>query len=114
MVHREPLITCQVSRTTLGTSKNVKFLLSRNSTKFDVVVRFCETISIVKSVLSSVILKNSGFSTEITFYPFLENLNFLGFYNKDWRFCKIMFDSCEGFITFLISPSSVGPLEGRK
>ena len=44
---------CQVSRTPLGASKNVKFLLSRNSTKFNVVARFRETIPIVKSVSSS-------------------------------------------------------------
>ena len=34
-------------------SKNVKFRLSQNSTKFDVVARFCETIPTVKSVSSS-------------------------------------------------------------
>ena len=34
-------------------SKNVKFLLSRNSTKFNVLARFCETILTVKSILSS-------------------------------------------------------------
>ena len=44
---------CQVSLVTLGASKNVKFRLSRNSTKFDVVARFCETIPIVKFVSSS-------------------------------------------------------------
>ena len=33
--------------------KTCKFRLSRNSTKFDVVARFCETIPTVKSVLSS-------------------------------------------------------------
>ena len=38
---------------TVGTSKNVKFRLSRNSTKFDLVNRFRETNSIVKSVSSS-------------------------------------------------------------
>ena len=45
--------TCQVSRTTLGASKNVKFQLFRNSMKFDMVARFLEMISMVKSVLSS-------------------------------------------------------------
>ena len=39
--------------TILGVSKNVKFLLSRNSMKFDVVARFRETIPMVKSVSSS-------------------------------------------------------------
>ena len=38
---------------TLGALKNVKFRLSWNSTKFDVVARFYEKISTVKSVLSS-------------------------------------------------------------
>ena len=49
----EPLTKCQVSRTPLRASKNVKFLLFRNSTKFDVVARFRETIPTVESVLSS-------------------------------------------------------------
>ena len=44
---------CQVSRTTLGASKNVKFPLSRNLMKFDVVARFREMIPTVKSVSSS-------------------------------------------------------------
>ena len=38
---------------TLGASQNVKFRLSRNSTKLDVVARFRETIPTVKSVSSS-------------------------------------------------------------
>ena len=41
--------------------KTCKFRLSRNSTKFDVVARFRETIPTVKSVSSSEIYKNSGF-----------------------------------------------------
>ena len=41
---------CQVSRTPLGALKNVKFRLSRNPTKFDVVARFREMIPTVKSV----------------------------------------------------------------
>ena len=43
----------QVSLTILDALKNVKFRLSRNSTKFDAVARFCETIPMVKSILSS-------------------------------------------------------------
>ena len=43
---------CQVSLITLGALKNMKFRLSRNSTKFDGVPRFRETIPKVKSVLS--------------------------------------------------------------
>ena len=50
-------ITC-LSKTvlrhpTLGASKNEKFRLSRNSTKFDVVVRFRKTILTLKSGSSS-------------------------------------------------------------
>ena len=48
---------CQVSRTTLGALKKVKFRLSRNLTKFDVVARFRETIPTVKPVSSSEIKK---------------------------------------------------------
>ena len=36
-----------------GRDPSMKFRLSRNSTKFDVVARFCEMISTMKSVLSS-------------------------------------------------------------
>ena len=57
--------------TTLIDSKDVKFRPSRNSTKFDVVARFRETISTVKSVSSSKIYKNLGFLTEITDLPFV-------------------------------------------
>ena len=53
-----------------------KFRLSQNSTKFDVVTRFCEMISTVKSVSSSEIYKNSGFLTEITVLPFLKKFEF--------------------------------------
>ena len=49
----EPLIKCQVSRTPLRASKNVKFRLSRNSTKFDMVARFRKMIPMVESVSSS-------------------------------------------------------------
>ena len=44
---------CQVSLVTLDASKNMKFRLSRNSTKFDMVARFRETIPTVESVSSS-------------------------------------------------------------
>ena len=53
----EPLNTCHMSRITLGASKNVKFRLSRNSMKFDVVARFREMILTVKPVSSSEIKK---------------------------------------------------------
>ena len=42
----------QVSRITFDASKSVKFCMSRNSTKFDLVARFRETIPTVKSVSS--------------------------------------------------------------
>ena len=47
----------QVSRTTFGALKNVKFRLSQNSMKFDVIARFRETIPTVKPVSSSEIKK---------------------------------------------------------
>ena len=49
----EPLTKCQVSCTLLRASKNVKFQLSQNSTKLDMVARFRETIPTVKFVSSS-------------------------------------------------------------
>ena len=78
MAPLRPLIKCQVSRTPLRASKNVKFQLSRNSTKFDVVVKLRKTISMEKSVSSSEIYKNSGFLPKLRFYPFSRKLNFLG------------------------------------
>ena len=58
--------------------KMCKFRLSRNSTKFDMVAIFRETIPTVKSVLSSEIYKNFGFLPKLSFWPFFENWNFLG------------------------------------
>ena len=55
---------------TPNTSKNVKFQLSRNTTKFDRLIKFREMNSTIKSVLSSEILKNSSFSIKITILPF--------------------------------------------
>ena len=49
----EPLIKCQVSRTPLRASKNVKFRPSQNSTNFDMVTRFHEMIPTVNSVSTS-------------------------------------------------------------
>ena len=57
--------------------KNVKFRLSRNSTKFDVVARFHETIPTVKSVLSSGDLEKFGFLPKWTILPFFQKLDFL-------------------------------------
>ena len=71
-----PSNMCQVSLVTLGASKNVKFRLSWNSTKFDGVARFREMIPIVKSVCSFEIYENFGFSTEITVLPFFRFIKF--------------------------------------
>ena len=58
----------QVSRITLDALKNVKFRLSRNSTKFDVIARFRETIPTMKPVSSSEIKKfNSDFDRNYHF-----------------------------------------------
>ena len=75
---------CQVFRTTLGASKNMKFLLSRNSTKFNVVARFRETIPTVKSVSSSEIYKNFEFFTEITVLLFFRKLEFSRILQFQW------------------------------
>ena len=54
--------TCiAMCHSTSDVSKNVKFLLSWNPTKFDWVARFRKTIPTVKSVSSSEIYKISGF-----------------------------------------------------
>ena len=64
----------------LGASKNVKF---PTVLKFDVIVRFRETIPTVKSVSSSEIQRiNFRFLTEITIFPFLRKLDFLESYIK--------------------------------
>ena len=57
-------------------SKNVKFRLSRNPTKFDGVTRFREKNSMVKSVSSSEIYKILDFQPKLPFYPFSKKLNF--------------------------------------
>ena len=70
----------QVSHTTLGASKNVKFRLSWNSTKFDVTARFRETIPTVKSVsLSEIYKKIPNFLPKLLFYPFSKIRIFRGF-----------------------------------
>ena len=52
-INVNPPIECQVSLVTLSASKNVKFRMSHNFTKFNVLARCCETILTVKSVSSS-------------------------------------------------------------
>ena len=52
-IYHVPCVTCLGRHPTPVASKNVKFRPSRNSTKFDWVIRFRETISTVKSVSSS-------------------------------------------------------------
>ena len=54
MSHSHKCTTCYVMcHRTSDASKNVKFRLSRNSTKFDVVTRFRQTNSTMKSISSS-------------------------------------------------------------
>ena len=61
--------------------KTCQLRLSRSSTKFDVLARFCETIPTVKSVSSSEIWRlNFGFLIEITISHFFQKLEFLGSY----------------------------------
>ena len=73
---------CQVSLATLGVSKNVKFRLSRNSTKFTMVARLRETNSMARSVFHPRSRKIPDLQPKLPFYPFSGNLNFLGFYRK--------------------------------
>ena len=78
-------ITC-LSRAVLryptpDASKNVKFRLSWNSMKLNMMARFRETIPTVKSISSSEIEKNYGFLPKLPFYPFSKNWNFLGSYS---------------------------------
>ena len=61
---------------TPGTSKNVKFRLSRNPMKFNGVTRFRETNSTVKSVLSPEIYKIFGFQPKLPFYIFFKKIEF--------------------------------------
>ena len=85
-------------RPTRVSSKYVKFRLSRNSTKFDWVANFHETIPRMQSVLSSKIYKNPNFSPDyfgkLPFCPiFSENLKFkifTGFTIHVNRYFKIL------------------------
>ena len=61
---------------TLGALKNVNFLLSRNSTKFDMLTRFHETILTVKSSFCIRDLEKFRISTKITILPFFRKLEF--------------------------------------
>ena len=72
----ESLNTYRMSHVTLVASKNVKFRLSQNLTKFDVVTRLHENIPTVKSISSSEIYKNSRFLAEMTILPFFRKLKF--------------------------------------
>ena len=76
----EPLNTYRMSHVTFIASKNVKFRLSRNLTKFNAVTRLHENIPTVKSVSSSEIYKNTRFFAEITILPFFRKCKiFSGF-----------------------------------
>ena len=72
----ESLNTYHMSRITFVASKNMKFRLSQNLTKFDAVTRLHENIPTVKSVSSSEIYKNSRFLAEITILHFFRKLKF--------------------------------------
>ena len=65
--------SCHVS---LDVSKNMKFQLSRNPTKFNGVTRFRKTNLTAKSISSSEIYKISGFQPKLSFYHFSGKLNF--------------------------------------
>ena len=79
MVPYESSNMCQVSLVTFGASKNVKFRLFWNLTKFDGIARFREKIPIVK-FRHSRSRKISDFLLKLPLYHFSEKLNFLGFY----------------------------------
>ena len=72
----EPFNTYLMSHVTLVASKNVKFRLSQNLTKFDAVTRLHENIPTVKSVSSFEIYKNSRLLAEITILPYFRKLKF--------------------------------------
>ena len=64
MVGHVPSTWLAMCRPTRVSSKYVKIRLSQNSTKFDWVANFHETIPTVQSVLSSEIYKNTNFSPD--------------------------------------------------
>ena len=69
--HSHKCTTCHaMCHLTPNVSKNVKFRLSRNLTKFNGVTIFRETNSTMKSVSSSEIYKMSGFQPNLPFYHF--------------------------------------------
>ena len=71
--HSHKCTTCHaIYHPTPDALKNIKFLLSRNPTKFDGITRFCEKNSTVNSVSSSEIYKISGFQSKLSFYHFSE------------------------------------------
>ena len=93
------------------TLKNVKFRLSRNSTKFNWVTRFRETIPMVKSVLSSNIYKNSRFSIvllrQLSFCHFFSKIEFFpGFTRGD--FLKLKLSDLGGFLPVYHAPKGKG------
>ena len=64
-----------------ASKKTCQLRLSRNSTKFDVLARFRETIPTIKNVSSYEIYRiNFGFLIEIMILPFFQKLEFLGSY----------------------------------
>ena len=67
--------------TALGVSKNMKFPLSRNSTKFDVVARFLRDDSndVIRFFIRD-LEKLWIFNLNLPFYHSLKNLDFSGFH----------------------------------
>ena len=59
---------------TPGASKNVKFRMSRNSTKFDVVAKFREVIPTVKSVFIIRDLEKFRVFTEMTIFAIFQKI----------------------------------------
>ena len=76
---------------TPGILKNVKFQLSRNPTKFDVITRFRETNSTVKI---------SSFQPKLPFYHFSKKLNF----SPSFTICIFCFYL---YVTMIMSKSTI-------
>ena len=73
MSHSHKCTTCHAMCHPIpNASKNVKFRLSRNPTKFDGVTRYLEKYSTVKSVLSYEIKKISRFQLKLPFFRKIE------------------------------------------
>ena len=83
------LLRCHVASPNLAmchptshASKNVTSRSSWNPTKFDVVTKFLETISMEKSISSSEIYKKFRIFTEITILPLFEKIGFFSRFQR--------------------------------